>query len=101
MNDIVATTVVDGGWGIVDIDIDIVATAVVDGGWGIVDIDIEAGRNKLISHLLYNFILTFDGGLVQPLPKRLPGVRYVHPWKYAARQENGSSWWECLWCVFR
>ena len=23
----------------------------------------------------------FDGGLVQPLPKRLLGVGYVHPWK--------------------
>ena len=27
------------------------------------------------------------GGLVQPLPKRLPGVGGVHPWK---------PWWGCL-----
>jgi hypothetical protein len=27
-----------------------------DGGRAIVDIDIEAGRNKLIFHLLYTFI---------------------------------------------
>ena len=30
---------------------------VVDGGRAIVDINIEPGRNKLIYHLLYNFIL--------------------------------------------
>ena len=29
---------------------------IADGGRAIVDIDIEAGRNRLISHLLYTFI---------------------------------------------
>ena len=33
---------------------DAIAATVVNGGRAIVDIDIEAGRNKLISHFLYN-----------------------------------------------
>ncbi len=36
---------------------DAIVATVVDGGRAIVDIDIEAGRNKLIYHLLYNFTL--------------------------------------------
>ena len=43
-----------------------------------VNIDIEAGINKLISYSLYNFFTEpFNGGLVQPLLKRLPEVGYV------------------------
>ena len=36
---------------------DAIVATVVDGGQEIVDIDIEAGRNKLIFHLLYSFTL--------------------------------------------
>ncbi len=42
----------------------------------------SGSRNQLISHLQYNFyIKPFDGGLVQPLPKRLPGVGCIYLWK--------------------
>jgi hypothetical protein len=36
---------------------DAIAATVVDGGQAIFDIDIEAGRNKSISHSVYNFII--------------------------------------------
>jgi hypothetical protein len=60
-----------------------------DGERGIIVIIREAVQIHYI--LLYLLILRkpFDGGLVQPLAKRLPGVRYVHPSK---------PWWGCL-CV--
>jgi hypothetical protein len=36
---------------------DAIVATVVNEGRAIVDINIEAGRNKLISHLIYNFII--------------------------------------------
>jgi len=68
-----------------------------DGGQAIVDMNIEAGRNKLISHLLYNFILNpLIAALSNPLQRGSQGCgMFVHQ-NHAARREIGSSWWGCL-----
>ena len=52
---------------------------IANGGRAIILIYREAGRNKLISYSLYEYIKPFDGGYVQPLAKRLPGVGFVPP----------------------
>ncbi len=56
-----------------------VLAIVADGGRGIVLIYREAVQINYF--LLYFIIYTnpFDGGLIQPLSKRLPGVGYVFP----------------------
>jgi hypothetical protein len=63
----------------------------------IVDIDIEASRNKLISHLLYKFILNpLMAALTSPCRRGSQGWGLFIHGNHAARRENGSSWWGCL-----
>jgi hypothetical protein len=50
----------------------------------------------MFSFVLFILLKPFDGSHFQPLPKRLLGVGYFVNQNYAARLENGSSWWECL-----
>jgi hypothetical protein len=58
-----------------------VLAIIANGGQEIVVIYREAV--EIISFLIYFKVYTkpFHGGLVQPLPKRLPGKGCVHPWK--------------------
>jgi hypothetical protein len=78
---------------------DAIVATVVDGGRAIVDIDIEAGRNKLIYHLLYNFILnTLMAALSNPFQRGSQGWGVFLHGNHATRLENYSSWWGCLLC---
>ena len=56
-----------------------VLAIIANGGLAIAVIYREAVEMKLISHLFSNKL--FDGGFVQPLPKRLPGLGCIHLWK--------------------
>jgi hypothetical protein len=65
---------------------------VVHRGRAIVDIDIEAGRNKLFSHLIYNFIL--NPSMVassNPFQRGSWGWGMFIHGIHDARGENGSS----------
>ena len=59
----------------------------------------RGSRNKLISHLLYTFILNpLMAVSSNPFQRGSRGCDvfiHVHG-NHAARWENGSSWWECL-----
>ena len=64
----------------------------VKGGWVIVNIDIEASRNKLISHLLYKFILNpLMAALTSPCRRGSQGWGLFIHGNHAARRENVSS----------
>jgi hypothetical protein len=68
-----------------------VLAIIANGGRAIVVIYREGSRNKLISPLHYNFyIKPFDGGLVPPLPKRLPGGGTIVYQNHGAGGGNGS-----------
>ena len=54
---------------------------VVDGGRAIVVIYIEGVEINYFSCIFLIMLEPFDGGLVQPLAKRLPGVGYDPPSK--------------------
>jgi len=76
---------------------DAIVATVVDGGRAIVDINIEPGRNKLIYHLLYNFILNPSmAASSNPFRRGSRGWGVFIHGNHAARWENGSSWWGCL-----
>ena len=77
-----------------------VLAIIANGGRAFVDVDIEASRNKLMYHLLYNFILNpLTSASSNPLRRGSRGCSmFVHQ-NHAARWENGSSWWGCLWAV--
>jgi hypothetical protein len=52
----------------------------------------DSGRAIVVIYrafILLILLKSFDGGLVQPLAKRLPGVRYFCPSNHAAGGENG------------
>ena len=56
----------------------VMLATVVNGRQAVININREAGRNKLISYLIYLFITKpFNCGILQTLPRRLPGVVYV------------------------
>ena len=80
---------------------DAIVATVVDGGQVIFDIDIEACRTKLFFHLLNNFILNPSTvASSNPFRRGSQGWGWgvlIHD--HAARQENGSSWWGCLYDV--
>ena len=74
-----------------------VLAIIADGGRAIVLIYREAGRNKLISYSLYNFML--NPSMVatsNPLQRGSRGWGMFLHQNHAARWENGSSWWGCL-----
>ena len=81
---------------------DAIVATVVDGGQVIFDIDIEACRTKLFFHLLNNFILNPSTvASSNPFRRGSQGWGWgvlIHG-NHAARQENGSSWWGCLYDV--
>ena len=59
----------------------------------------RGGRNKLISHLLYNFILNPSmSALSNPFQRGSRGWGMFIHGNHDARGKNGSSWWGCL-CV--
>ena len=66
-----------------------VLAIIADGGRAIVVIYTEGEE---INYFLLNFIDSdkpFNGGLFQPLAKRLPGVGYVHPskpWRWRGKR---------------
>jgi hypothetical protein len=81
---------------------DAIVATFVDGGGAIVDIDLEASRNKSISHLLYKFILNpLTAALTNPCQRGSQGwhCSSMDHGNHVARQENSSSWGECLWDV--
>ncbi len=65
----------------------------VDDGQAIAVI-IETQGKKFFFVLLI-LLKSFDDGLAQPPPQRLPGVLLVYQ-NHAAEGENGSSWWGYL-----
>jgi hypothetical protein len=74
-----------------------VLAIIADGGRAIVLIYREAGRNKLISYSLNNFML--NPSMVatsNPLQRGSRGWGMFLHQNHAARWENGSSWWGCL-----
>ena len=76
---------------------DTIAATVVNRGQAIVDIDIEAGRNKLISHFLYNFALNpLIAASPNPFRRGFLGWGVFIHGNHATRRENSSSWWGCL-----
>ena len=59
-----------------------VLAIIADGGRAIIVIDREGVEiNYFLSFSLLILQKPFDGGLVQPLPHRLPGVVYARPSK--------------------
>jgi hypothetical protein len=75
---------------------------VVKGGQAIFDIDIEAGRNKLISHLLYNFILNPSmAATSNPFQRDPGGWGVLIQGNHAARRETAHHGGNvCVMCVF-
>jgi hypothetical protein len=68
---------------------DAIVAVVVDGGQAIVDIDIEAGRNKLISNVIYNFILIpLMVASSNPFQRGSRGGGGGHPWKTCRQMEK-------------
>jgi len=66
-----------------------VLAIIADDGQGIVVIYTEGEEITIFSFILLILIIPFDGGLVQPLAKRLPGVRYVpqsKPWRWRGKR---------------
>ena len=47
-------------------------------------------NNIFFSFILFILLKSFDDGLVQPLPRRLPGVGMLIHQNHAAGEENGS-----------
>jgi hypothetical protein len=76
---------------------DAIVATIVDGGRAIDDIDKEASRNKLTSHLIYNFILnTLTAASYNPFCRGSRGCgMFVHQ-NHAAVGGNDSSWWGYL-----
>ena len=73
-----------------------VLAIIADGGWAIVVIERE-GRNKLISHLIYIFVLNPSmSALSNPFRVGSRGWGMFIHGNHDARGENGSLWWECL-----
>jgi hypothetical protein len=70
---------------------DVIVATIVDGWQAIVYIDIEAGINKLISHLLYNFLLNPSTvALSNPFQRGSRGWRvFIHK-NHASGEANGS-----------
>jgi len=65
-----------------------VFATIADGGRAIVVIYTEGEELIFFSFILLILIKTFDGGLVQPLAKRLPWVGYVppsKPWRWRGK----------------
>jgi hypothetical protein len=58
-----------------------VLAIIADGGRAIIVIDREGVEIIIFSFIFLILLKPFDGGLVQPLPCRLPGVRYACPSK--------------------
>jgi hypothetical protein len=57
----------------------------------------RGSRNKLISHLLYNFILNPSmAASSNPFQRGSWGWGVFIHGNHATRWENGSSWWGCL-----
>ena len=71
---------------------DVIVATNVDGGWAIIDFDIEAGNNKLISHLHCN--------LMRPRPthsKEVPGAGVCSSIETMPLERQMSPlWWGCL-----
>jgi len=62
----------------------------------------RGSRNKLISHLFYNFIINpLTAALSNPCQRGSPGGGGVFIYgNHAARRENGTSWWGWLCDVY-
>jgi hypothetical protein len=58
-----------------------VLAIIADGGRAIIEIDRKGIEKIYFSFILLILLKPFGGGLVQPLSKRLPGVRYFRPSK--------------------
>jgi hypothetical protein len=72
---------------------DAVLATVADGERTIVDINREAGRNKLISHLIYTLILNPSRvALPNPFSIGSQGWGVFHHRNLAAGEANGSCW---------
>ena len=56
-----------------------VLAIIAGGGRAIIIINREAVEIIFFSFILLILLKSFDGSLVQPLPRRLPGVGYAHP----------------------
>ena len=56
-----------------------VLAIIADGGRAIIVIDREGEEKIIFSFSLLILLKPFDDGLVQPLPRRLPGVGYTCP----------------------
>jgi len=57
----------------------------------------RGSRNKLISHLLYKFIINpLMAASSNPFQRGSQGWGVFIDGNHAARRGNGSSWWECL-----
>jgi hypothetical protein len=70
-----------------------VLAIIADGGRAIVEIYTEGEETNYFSFILLILLKPFDGSLVQPLAKRLPGVGYSSIKTMPLEGETAPSWW--------
>ena len=75
---------------------DVILAVIADSEQATIVIDKEAVEINYFSCILLILLKPFDGGLVQPLAKRLPGMHiFVHQ-TTPLEGEMAPSWWRCL-----